>query len=174
MLEILLLYLLTSVDYRIVMWLKISYLSVLSVVCLADMAMEVKISLAVILILQYWVQLEYAENYWRPDRTNTQYPRPGGGSFGETEFNTFLLEDGTFVRLQTVALYYNIPVNRIGWNWVRNASVYLRGTNLYVWTNYTGFDPEGSWNGQSDVNPNIDLGNYPRPRSVELGVRLGF
>jgi hypothetical protein len=114
---------------------------------------------------------EYAQHYWTPSRPHTQYPRPGGGS---AAISTYLLESGTFVRLQTVSLNYHIPFNKLGWNWIRNASVYLRGTNLYVWSNYSGFDPEGQFTGQADWNPNIDLGNYPRPRSMELGIRLGF
>ncbi len=52
--------------------------------------------------------------------------------------------------------------------------MYVRGSNLFVITDYTGFDPEGQFTGQSAANANIDLGNYPRPTSVELGVKLGF
>jgi len=114
---------------------------------------------------------EYAENYWTPENTDTEFPRPGGGS---SAHSTFLLESGTFVRISTASLNYMIPVNKLGWTWIKNATVYARGTNLFVFTNYSGFDPEGSYNGQSHANANIDLGNYPRPRSVELGVKLGF
>jgi hypothetical protein len=114
---------------------------------------------------------EYAQNYWTPDKTDTDYPRPGGGYHGASSFR---LESGTFVRLQTAALNYNIPFQKLDWNWIRNATVYLRGTNLFTWTNYTGFDPEGQFSGQAGWNPNIDLGNYPRPKSIELGVKIGF
>ena len=114
---------------------------------------------------------EYAEDYWTPDNTDAKWNRPGGGSGA---ISTFFLEDATFVRLQTLSLNYRIPTNQFGWNWIRNASVYLRGSNVFVITNYTGFDPESQFNGQADYNPNIDLGSYPRPRSFELGVKLGF
>jgi TonB-linked SusC/RagA family outer membrane protein len=114
---------------------------------------------------------EYVDDYWTPDRTDAKYPRPGGGSGA---ISTFFLEDASFVRLQTVSLNYRIPTDQFGWNWIRNATVYVRGSNVFVITNYTGFDPEGQFQGQTDYNQNIDLGNYPRPRSFELGVRLGF
>ena len=114
---------------------------------------------------------EYAENHWRPDNTDTRFPRPGGGSGSD---NSFFLEDATFVRLQNASLSYRIPTNALGWNWMRNATVYLRGSNIFVITDYTGFDPEGQYTGQDAANQNIDLGNYPRPRSIEFGVKLGF
>jgi hypothetical protein len=114
---------------------------------------------------------EYVDNYWTPTRTDAKYPRPGGGSGA---ISTFFLEDNSFVRLQTLALNYRIPVSQFGWNWIRNASVYVRGSNVFVITDYTGFDPEGQFQGQTDYNQNIDLGSYPRPRSIELGFKFGF
>ena len=114
---------------------------------------------------------EYADNYWTPTRIDAKYPRPGGGSVAIT---TFFLEDNSFLRLQTLTLNYQISTVQLGWNWIRNASIYARGTNVFVITYYTGFDPESQFQGQADYNQNIDLGSYPRPRSFELGVKLGF
>jgi TonB-linked SusC/RagA family outer membrane protein len=114
---------------------------------------------------------EYVDNYWTPTRTDAKYPRPGGGSGA---ISTFFLEDNSFVRLQTLSLQYRLPVSQFGWNWIRDASVYVRGSNVFVITDYTGFDPEGQFQGQTDYNQNIDLGSYPRPRSIELGFKFGF
>jgi hypothetical protein len=113
----------------------------------------------------------YVDDYWKPTNTGAVYPKPGGGL---SDMNTFLLEDGSFVRLQTLALNYRLPLKKLNINWMNNATVYVRGTNLYVWTNYTGFDPETGFAGQASWAPNIDLGNYPRPRTIEFGVKLGF
>ena len=113
---------------------------------------------------------EYAENYWTPENTDTRFPKPGGGG----GFSSYFLESATFVRLQSASLNYRIPVDKLGWQWIRSANVYVRGSNLLLFTDYSGFDPEGQSSGQSDVNQNIDLGNYPRPTTVELGVKLGF
>ena len=114
---------------------------------------------------------EYAENHWTPQNTETRFPRPGGGGGTGT---SYFLEDATFVRLQSASLSYRIPTDDLGWKWFRNASVYVRGSNLFVITDYTGFDPEGQFSGQDNATQNIDLGNYPRPRSVEFGVKMGF
>ena len=114
---------------------------------------------------------EYAENYWTPENTDTRFPRPGGFGGG---ISTYFLEDATFIRLSNATLNYRIPTEKLGWSWVRNASVYVRGSNLFLITDYSGFDPEGQFTGQSDANQNIDLGNYPRPVTVEFGVKLGL
>ena len=113
---------------------------------------------------------DYAENYWTESNTDTRYPRPGGGG----GFSSYYLEDATFVRLQSASITYSLPVQKFGWQGIRNASVYVRGSNLLLFTNYSGFDPEGQFTGQSEANQNIDLGNYPRPTTVEIGVKLGF
>ncbi|MCP4313842.1 MAG: TonB-dependent receptor [Bacteroidetes bacterium] len=111
---------------------------------------------------------EYAENHWTESNLDAPYPRPGGFGGGSNYF----LESASFVRLQTASLMYRIPAEKI--SWMRNASVYVRGSNLFVITDYSGFDPETSFRGQSDASQNIDLGNYPRPWTVEFGVKLGF
>lgn len=114
---------------------------------------------------------DYVDDYWSPENTDAVYPKPGGGL---SDINTFLLEDASFIRLQSLSLDYTIPFDKLGWTWISSATVFARGTNLWLWTNYTGFDPETGYTGQASWAPNIDLGNYPRPRTIELGARLGF
>jgi len=114
---------------------------------------------------------EYAENYWTPERPSNVYPRPGGYAGGGS---TYRLEDATFIRLSSATLDYRIPFQQFGMDWVRNASVYVRGSNLFKITDYSGFDPEGAWRGQNAASGNNDTGNYPRPASFEIGVKLGF
>lgn len=114
---------------------------------------------------------DYVDDYWTPTNTDAKFPKPGGGL---EEINTFLLEDASFVRLQSLALNYRVPLDKLKINWIRSASVYVRGTNLLVLTNYTGFDPETGFSGQRSWAPNIDLGNYPRPKTVQLGVKVSF
>jgi TonB-linked SusC/RagA family outer membrane protein len=112
---------------------------------------------------------EYVNDYWTPTNTDAKFPRPGGGI---NSVNTFLLEDASFVRLQTVSLNYRLPeLDFIGDG---DATVYIRGNNLLVWDNYSGFDPETGFAGQRSWAPNVDLGNFPRPRTVQLGIKVSF
>jgi TonB-linked SusC/RagA family outer membrane protein len=114
---------------------------------------------------------DYVNDYWTPENTDAEFPKPGGGL--ET-INTFLLESASFVRLQSLAINYQLPLDKMNINWMRNATIYARGTNLFVLTNYTGFDPETGFSGQKSWAPNIDLGNYPRPKTIQLGVKVTF
>jgi TonB-dependent starch-binding outer membrane protein SusC len=84
--------------------------------------------------------------------------------------SNFFIEDGSFVRLQNVALGYTLPKV----NGVRSMRIYVSGQNVALWTNYTGFDPEVSNGGQSPLNRGDDYDAYPRPRTYTLGVQLGL
>lgn len=111
---------------------------------------------------------EYVDDYWTPTNTDAKFPRPGGGI---SSVNTFLLEDASFIRLQTLSLSYRLPDSMIPF---ADASVYATGSNLFVWDNYSGFDAETGFSGQMSWAPNVDLGNFPRPTTVQLGVKVSF
>lgn len=88
--------------------------------------------------------------------------------------STRYLEDGSFVRLSAVTLGYNLPVKKV--KWMSQARIYLSGQNLYVLTDYSGYDPEVNTNKAVDGVPSfgIDYTSYPRPRTVLLGVNVSF
>jgi hypothetical protein len=52
----------------------------------------------------------------------------------------------------------------------------LTGTNLWLWTRYSGFDPEANtgYGTVARLAPGIDMSPYPRPRSFSLSIELGF
>ncbi len=84
---------------------------------------------------------------------------------GLTTASTRYLQDASYVRLKNVRLSYSLPTsvtNNIGLN---GASIYVQGTNLVTWTNYTGADPEM-------VGSNTVI--YPQPRSYTTGLQIGF
>ena len=71
-----------------------------------------------------------------------------------------------------MTLAYALP-ERFG----RNASVFITGTDLLLWTNYVGLDPIANGNdaavgGSGGVG--IDYGNFPIPRGINAGFRLSF
>jgi iron complex outermembrane receptor protein len=91
------------------------------------------------------------------------------------EYSSRYIEDGTFIRLSNVTLGYTFNVLNV--KWIQNLRLYITGTNLYVWTNYTGYDPEANilnynFNGIPPLG--IDDRAYPRPRSVLLGLNVSF
>lgn len=85
-------------------------------------------------------------------------------------FSTWFLEDASFVRIKDIQLGYTFPqsmVNRIGLSRLR---IYLAGSNLFVFTEYSGYDPEiGS---KSPITAGEDGGRYPVPRSYLVGLQI--
>jgi TonB-dependent starch-binding outer membrane protein SusC len=52
--------------------------------------------------------------------------------------------------------------------------VYVQGQNLFVWTKYTGYDPEVNINPQSNTLLGFDYANYPSAKVYTAGLRLSF
>ncbi|MNI96013.1 TonB dependent receptor [compost metagenome] len=84
------------------------------------------------------------------------------------------VEDGSYLRIQNITLGYNLPaawINRIK---MQAARIYISGQNIYTFTKYSGYDPElGSYNNDA-LMQNIDLGNYPNPRTFTIGANITF
>ncbi|MGZ3464458.1 MAG: SusC/RagA family TonB-linked outer membrane protein [Gemmatimonadaceae bacterium] len=84
----------------------------------------------------------------------------------------FIEKNINWVRLRDITLNLAIP-ERV----MRNASVFITGTDLWLKTNYTGLDPIVNGNsaavgGSGGVG--IDYGNFPIPRGLNFGLKVGF
>lgn len=86
--------------------------------------------------------------------------------------NSFFLEDASFFRLSSARLTYRFTSNLARKAFMQNASVYVYGTNILTWTNYTGFDPEFS--SSNALQPGDDNGKYPKRRELGLGLNITF
>jgi hypothetical protein len=82
----------------------------------------------------------------------------------------FIEKNINWIRLRDVRLNYTLPERLL-----KNASVFLQGTDLLLITNYTGLDPIVNGNtaavGGSGAM-GIDYGNFPMPRGVSFGLQL--
>ena len=108
---------------------------------------------------------------WTPDNPTNDQPSgiPPQTSYGSVN-NSRAVEDASFVRLRNVELRYRVPTRFA--SALRSASVYLAAQNLLTLTGYSGFDPEVSAFGSSNVR--IDYNAYPLARTFSAGVRLGL
>ncbi len=103
----------------------------------------------------------------------------GNNSFGQatTVIHDWAVEDGSFLRLSTVTLGYTLPElisRKIG---VSQLRVYATGYNIWLWTNYSGYDPEVSTSRSSSypaLTPGLDYSSYPRSRSYTIGLNVTF
>jgi len=85
------------------------------------------------------------------------------------------LEDGSYVRLSQMTLSYQFPKNII--SGVNQLQVYLSGSNLLVWTDYKGYDPEVNIpisNNNAIPSIGVDFDAVPRPISFQFGVKANF
>lgn len=91
---------------------------------------------------------------------------------GKKITHSYFIEDGSFLRLQDITLGYSLPdqvSKSIGLSRLR---VFFSGYNLWLWTNYTGYDPEVDI--QSGLTPSVDYNRYPRSRNFVFGVNVTF
>jgi hypothetical protein len=107
---------------------------------------------------------------WTPQHTNTTVPRANNAR-SRRLYSTFV-EDGSYLRLQTITLGYQLPPHVIPG--ARTARLYLTAQNMFVLTSYSGFDPEVNSIGGDSRFRGVDAGAYPRARVVNVGVNLGF
>jgi TonB-linked SusC/RagA family outer membrane protein len=108
------------------------------------------------------------EDRWTPENQNNTYYRVGGyGPSGD--YSSRVIEDGSFLRLKTVSLGYNLPSQWLKSIGFKSFKVYVSGQNLATVTGYSGSDPEVSTK-SSALTPGFDYSAYPRPRTMVVGV----
>lgn len=123
----------------------------------------------------YQNQTAASANFWTPSNPNSNIPAPRAGiANNNLVMSDRFLESASFLRIQNVRLGYNLPAKWAHYAKLNHLKVYASGQNLYVFTKYTGLDPEiGSLN-QSPILQNIDNGRYPIPRTVIFGLNAEF
>ncbi|HKK44881.1 MAG TPA: TonB-dependent receptor [Balneolaceae bacterium] len=95
------------------------------------------------------------------------------------------VEDGSYLRLKNIQIGYTLPkdlLNKVG---IKNLRIYAQGQNVFTITKYSGYDPvissanaliDGPIGGGNDglFSRGVDVGSYPSPRTLSLGVSLDF
>ncbi len=91
---------------------------------------------------------------------------------------SYFITSVNWFRLRSASLSYSLPkalCNRIGF--VKNIDLSLSGTNLLLFTNYNGVDPEVSAGGSGILgagSSGIDYAGVPATRSVSFGLNITF
>jgi hypothetical protein len=84
------------------------------------------------------------------------------------------MEDGSFLKVRTISVGYNLPKKFLGKSGISNLRLYATGTNLFIFTKYSGTDPEINVAGNDDTVLGIDFATAPSPRSFLFGLNLTF
>ena len=103
---------------------------------------------------------------WTPDNPNNDYPKLRDDR--QTKFSDWWVEDGTFIRIQTVSLGYTIPLRK-SLRFMDSIRLYTNVDNLFTFTKFKGYDPEVGANGIYSGG-----GGYPRLRKWTFGIDFNF
>ncbi|MDM1046960.1 SusC/RagA family TonB-linked outer membrane protein [Sphingobacterium hotanense] len=112
-----------------------------------------------------------ALNRWTPTNTNTDVPRASASN--NPEVSSRWVEDGSYLRLKNLALGYNVPKTAMGKIGIDQLRLFASAQNIWTWTNYSGFDPEVSFQ-DSNRNIGLDYMGYPNIKSFTFGINARF
>jgi TonB-linked SusC/RagA family outer membrane protein len=117
-------------------------------------------------------QLQTVANRWKSPGQITSVPKSSWGDpMGNNSFSDRWIEDGSFFRVKTLSLSYDLPIK--GKKSIKYVTVYATGNNLFTFTKYLGYDPE-FYPAESALARGIDIGLEPQFRSVLAGVKIGL
>ncbi|MBS1736363.1 MAG: SusC/RagA family TonB-linked outer membrane protein [Bacteroidetes bacterium] len=130
-------------------------------------------------------------DYWLVPGHNTSIPRlvnasvttaPGSTTSSVRDYtasvtNSRFLEDASYARIKTLNLSYSMNQNllkRLTQNKVHFLKLFVRATNLFTLTNYSGLDPEVSAFGSSAIQSGYDQLTMPQTKLVQFGINIGL
>ena len=114
-------------------------------------------------------------NRWHGEGSSNHYPRLTYGAHPNWQYvSDIFIEDGDYLRISNVTLGYDFKKIFTAMP-LEQARFYVSVQNLYTFTNYSGMDPEiGTSTTGDDWAKGVDIGYYPSPRTVLVGVSIKF
>jgi TonB-linked SusC/RagA family outer membrane protein len=103
-------------------------------------------------------------NFWKQPGDKASTPSP----LYSSNFSSNIIHSTSFLRLRNVSMSYVIPKSFVDrTKFFKSAKIYFEGMNLFIWTKWRGMDPEAG-------ATNINLSEYPNPRSFTGGLQVTF
>ncbi|WP_298238548.1 TonB-dependent receptor [uncultured Algibacter sp.] len=111
---------------------------------------------------------------WTVDNPSNSIPATRSGT--ET-LSTQFLEDGSYISMKNITLSYDFDLANS--KFFKSLNLRLSAENLFIITDYSGFDPESTASGSSsdysaDLDIGIDIDTYPISRTFSAGLQLTF
>ncbi|NDV78735.1 TonB-dependent receptor [Dysgonomonas sp. 511] len=120
----------------------------------------------------YTNQYRFMQNAWHPVRNpNSDIPRAGSNDGIASDRMVY---DATYLRLKNISISYDFDLRRITNNVIRSLRVSASGENLYVWKKYNGFDPDVSSSSNNSTLRRVDIGAYPKPRTIIFSLQVKY
>jgi len=107
-----------------------------------------------------------------PGTSNTQPRIAADDPNNNFRMSDYYLEDGSYLRLKTIQLGYNIPKEICSTLKIANARIFVSGENILTFTKFSGIDPEIA---SSNINTmGMSSFEYPQPKTFRFGLKVGF
>ncbi len=108
---------------------------------------------------------------WIFEGQNTDIPKSYyADPMGNSRFSDRWIEDGSYLKLKTLTLSYELPVKS---NFIEGIQFWISANNLVTFTSYLGLDPESS-SMNSVYYQGIDAGLIPSTKSYYAGVKFNL
>ena len=113
------------------------------------------------------------DDRWQQPGDETDIPRASLFNYNFYQNSGQAIEDGSHMRIREISVGYTIkPADT---RYFESLRLYLQVQNAFVFTNYTGFDPEvSSTGGDNPQTAGVDYAAYPQARTFMFGFNFGF
>ena len=119
-------------------------------------------------------QLYTVLSRWEKPGDITNMPKSDPGNLNHnSDVSSRYIEDGSYLRLKSTTLGYDLPKFISNMLKVEKLHIYVTAENLLTFTKYSGYDPEVSAYGVG-LSQGVDFGSYPQSRSFIFGLNVNF
>ncbi|MBX2891918.1 MAG: TonB-dependent receptor [Saprospiraceae bacterium] len=127
--------------------------------------------------MRFWNNHTDVLDRWTESNPNGKIPRVVLGdnvSNGSALAISENVEKGDFLRIRNITLGYRLPSDLLRRANISNLRIYGSVNNAFLFTGYTGTDPEVSSNGNTNATPGVDRNSVPMAQTFTVGLNLGF
>lgn len=121
----------------------------------------------------YYNSLKVVANRWTPSNPSNTIQKASDNLTIVSDDR--YVEDASYLRFKNIQLGYTFPLKSITKD--TRLRIFASLQNFITISNYSGYDPEASRNGQDETSSlyqGIDMATYPTAKSLQLGLQLTF
>lgn len=114
-------------------------------------------------------------DYWTPTNPTNAFPQPDAGRDALMYTSTLSYRDGSFIKIRTIDLGYNLPAKLLGKAGIQSLRAYVSAQNPFIlWAPMVrdglGIDPEGNGTGNSVPTQGGGITSVPNNRTITVGM----
>ena len=118
---------------------------------------------------------QHKVDYWTPTNPTNAFPQPDAGRDAMNFSSTLSYQDGSFIKIRTIDLGYNLPTKLLGKAGIQSVRAYISAQNPFIlWApmvrDELGIDPEGNGTGNSVPTQGGGVTSVPNNRTITVGM----